>query len=205
MIQNINPNETLQAEEIEFTSDIDWITWRWEKSGLYTSKSAYKILAEGGKVRWFYKAVWKCKAQPTARIFTYLMLQGKTLTRDMLCRRGMNLPLNCAMCDNCPVESSFHVLFLCPYATHVWFEVARTLGKQIFKPALTISRIWKHSWRMVQAHSTMTQREWTSRFICIVWRIWKQRNAVVFGDQRLPPRILANRCTEEMKMWLKFC
>ena len=51
VIQNINPNETLQAEEIEFTSNIDRITWRWEKFGLYTSKSAYKILAEGGKVR----------------------------------------------------------------------------------------------------------------------------------------------------------
>lgn len=205
MIPYINPTETTDIQQLIEPNTRDQIEWKWGAKNVYTASSAYAIMAGAGKIRWGNMAAWKCKAPPTVKIFTYLAMQGKILTRDTLRRRGMNILATCVMCDNCPVESVLHLLYLCPYATTVWFYVAQSLKRPIMKQAMTVQGILSCSWQMVKQQGGMSRKEWMSRFICVTWIIWKQRNAVVFGDNRLPPRLLAERCITERHLWLKYC
>lgn len=175
------------------------ILWHWESSGLYTAKSAYRIMSEGGMIRWRFEFTWKCKILPTAKLFAYLVLKSKILTR------GMNYGIHCSLCQNSPIESIAHVLYLCPYAVSVWFNVAKLLKRPIMKPSGMVENIWNSSWDMVRSTGVMPISEWYVRFICTAWFIWKQRSRVVFGDQCLGTIIVASRCVEEMRLWPLFC
>lgn len=181
------------------------LCWRWGNSGVYTTKSAYKIMSEGGLIQWRLAFIWKCRIPTTVKIFTYLMLKGKILTRDVMLRRVMNYGRHCSMCNNCPTESILHVLYLCPYAVAVWFYVAQLLNRPLMSPAGTVEGIWEKSWGMVNYSGGMSRKEWASRFICTIWFIWKQCNKVVFGEQQVSAQVLAGRCFQEMRMWLSFC
>ena len=109
----------------------DTITWRWEKCGIYTSKSVYKILKGGGREKWKFLTTWSSKIPPTVKKFAYHLLNGKLLTRDVLRRRGMNFDLKCVLCNSCGVESILHLFFLCPYATTFWLEISKILKRKL--------------------------------------------------------------------------
>lgn len=44
----------------------------------------YKILSEGGLENWHFEYIWRCKATPTAKIFAYMVLHDKILTKAVL-------------------------------------------------------------------------------------------------------------------------
>ena len=136
----LEPNRPI-LQQIHFTQETDTLEWRWDKSGKYTSSSAYGILTGGGMTKWPFPKIWKCKVPPTVRIFAYLMLQGKVLTRDVLRRRGIQVERKCVLCSNCPVESGLHLFYLCPYTVEVWFHISNNLNIALIKPGLTIQSI----------------------------------------------------------------
>lgn len=51
---------------------------------------------------------------------------------------------------------------------------------------------------------TMPKKEWVVRFACVTWFVWKQRNNAVFNNQLLDALLVATRCIEEMKLWLRY-
>lgn len=75
-------------QELHLTSDNDEIRWNWEVSANYTAKSIYTLISSGVKIKWPFCTIWTSKVQLTVKIFAYMVLQGKVLTRDML-RRGI--------------------------------------------------------------------------------------------------------------------
>lgn len=203
-MQELNPHETVPTDFFTFTEAADRIQWKWDKSGVYSVKSIYRVLSEGGRIKCTFRETWTCKIPPSVKIFAYLVLCEKLLTRDTL-RRGMNMQLDCVLCDNCPVESILHLLYLCLYAVTVWFEVSRITGITLMTPALTILQIWDKSWQQVRTTGRIPYKQRLARFICVSWMIWKQRNAVVFNKDRLPPTILARRSAKDMQIWLQYC
>lgn len=192
-------------DELTFSGDQDMIVWRWETSGVYTAKSVYRMLSGGGLIKWHFQYTWKSKVPPSAKLFAYFMLHGKILTREVLRRRGMHLGMHCALCQDCPVESIVHVLFLCPYAVTVWFNVALLLDRPIFQIAGTVHQIWEASWAKVQQQGGMSKQDWCSRFICVAWSIWKQRNMVIFRDEYIDAKFVAVKAVQEMSLWKKYC
>lgn len=88
-----------------FTADKDAILWKWCKSGTYSASSFYRIISTAGKIIWPFKYIWKAKVPPTVKIFLYLLLNGKILSRDVLRRRGIQVDPHCVTCLNCPTES----------------------------------------------------------------------------------------------------
>lgn len=204
-IDTVNLEETEQQPPHFDPSAIDTILWKWTASQEYTSKSAYGILTEGGLVLWRHRLLWKCKISPTVKLFAYMVLQGKLLTKDILRRRGMDILVSCAMCMNCPVESTLHLLYLCPYAVSVWFEVSQLLNKTIMHPAMTVQQIWEASWQKAAQQGDTNRKKWLLMFCCTSWEIWKQRNDAIFNDRRLPAKLLAGRCVQQMRLWIKYC
>lgn len=200
----LDPN-TIYPEDIIFTDERDTIVWRWEISGIYTAKSAYRLLSGGGRIKWRYANIWKCKMPHSVQLFTYFLLKGKLLTREGLRRRGMHIEVQCPLCQNCPVESALHVLFLCPYAIEVWFNIGRLLDRPIFQIAGTVRDVWEASWSAVQSQGGMSKREWTGRFACAAWFIWKQRNKAVFTSEWAEAKVVAVQVIQEMELWKRNC
>ena len=110
---------------------------------------------------------------------------------------------SCINCQNCPIESVVHLVFLCPYAVAVWFHIVGILGKPIFKIASSVHDVWQNSWEMVKVGGYMSKKEWSSRFICTIWHIWKRRNNAFFRDQRTEAQPLAFKIILEMDLWFK--
>lgn len=115
----------------------------------------------------------------------------------------MEVSLECVCCRNCPVESTIHLLFLCPEAVATWFHLSNLLSSPILKIEATVEKIWEESWRMVKRKGKMRKKEWVTRFICTAWHIWKNRNDILFNRHKTEAKALAYRSYKEMELWLK--
>lgn len=129
---------------LDFDEEDDAIQWNWSKLRTYDSKSIYKVLSEGGKVKWHYEFIWRSKATPTAKLFAYFILNDKILTKEVL-RRGMSVNLHCVYCANFPIESTLHLLYLCPQVVATWYYLSILMARQIFKLSNSIHQIWEGS------------------------------------------------------------
>lgn len=174
----------------------DQLVWSWTGSGIYSAKSVYSVMMGGGKVQWLFMMVWKSKAPPSVKFFTTMLLQDKILTQQVMERRGIHCDSHCVICNNCPVESSLHLLFLCPFATRVFFSF-KWIGV-IMHQDLTVQAIWLKSARM-----RGTRKEWVVQFMATLWLLWKHRNEVIFGGARKEPKTLAERAVQDSALWLK--
>lgn len=161
----------------------------------------------GGKITWPFRFIWSAKVPPTAKIFAYLLLQDRVLTRDILRKRGIHTEMVCVNCANCPVESVLHLAFLCPFATAVMKLVSSitTVREAHFRIDTSVQGVWIRSWDMVRAQGQYKKKEWTSRFICAIWNVWKRRNGVIFREEHIPAETLAIRIAHEMDLWLSNC
>lgn len=181
---------------------MDQIRWKWNREGIYTARSTYSVISEGGKIRWRFSYIWSAKVPPTVKIFAYMVLNERVLTRRALNRRGIHVDLHCVCCLNCPSESILHLVFLCPFAVEVWFHIANFLKRPLFKIGASVQNVWEGYWNLVKSQGRMSKKEWTSRFICAIWNLWKNRNAIIFREQRTAAKILALRTIQEMNLWL---
>lgn len=197
----IDPEDT-ELQNIVLTNRDDLMRWKWGNTGTYSASSLYKAMVGIGKTRWPFMIVWKSRVPPTIKVFITMMLRDKILTHDVMNRRGMHCNLACMMCANCPIESTLHLLFLCPYATHVWFLVSNLVGSVLMRSDLTTQLTWFRSQEM---KGKLETHKWVTYYMCTVWNIWKQRNQLIFGGSRKDPSLLADIIYNEAVMWLNNC
>lgn len=197
--------DLLLSDHINFTQQEDYISWRLDHHGHYSSKSMYMVLTTMGKTRWHFSFTWKCPVPLTVKIFSFMALKNKILTKVVLSRRGMNVDQRCVLCTACMRETTLHLLFLCPYAVAVWAEVAAMLQCPILSIGDSIKQTWYRSWARVSQGGAMKIKVWAASLMCTMWHIWKQRNAVVFGGQAMRPQAEAIRCVQQFRLWLQHC
>lgn len=194
---------------VNFTEEQDSLRWVWGSTGTYSSSSVYKIMAEGGRIIMHNLEVWTAKVPPSVRIFGYLLLRRRILTRDALRRRGINCDRHCVMCSSNWDETAVHLLFRCSYARRVWRIVESELGCKLVSANTvqgvvpTVRYIWEAS--RLAGGNTITSQVWMVRFLCTLWWIWRQRNNRIFRGEVVPPEMLAWKVLQEGAMWLKFC
>lgn len=143
--------------------------------------------------------IWKSKLPPTVKVFASMLLRDKFLTHEVMERRRMHVDPHCLMCKNCPIESTAHLLFLCPYATHVWYLISAMWGYRIMQPRGTVWDIWQVSKTL---RGQRKKSEWVVHFVATAWILWKHRNNVVFRGARMEPRIIADRVYQESRLWI---
>ena len=85
------------------SSSRDFLIWRVDPSGSYSTKSAYNLLKdEGNSVTEdsASKIIWRLKIPPRASSFSWRIFKNRLPTRDNLRRRHVELPsYNCPLCD----------------------------------------------------------------------------------------------------------
>ena len=90
----------------------DMVVWTKTKSGKFSAKSLYLALEADCPVLFPSSCIWNVWVQPKISLFAWEAAWGKTLTLDLVQKRGWSLANRCFMClEN--EETINHLLLHC--------------------------------------------------------------------------------------------
>lgn len=117
----------------------DWWAWEQEKHGVYSVKTAYRLLAStyqpateapesSGDEVW--KKTWKLNVPPKVRVLWWRVLHDFLPAKSELQRRHIEPT---AFCETCGAESEpiRHVLLDCTIARMFWQEIKSITGSKL--------------------------------------------------------------------------
>jgi hypothetical protein len=151
--------------------------WIPSSKGAFEVRSYYQVLSSHGPISFPWKGIWRTKAPPRVAFFAWTAARGKILTIDNLCRRGMIVVNRCYLCKS-DGESVDHLLLHCEVANALWNAILSRLGLCWVMPnsVRKLLACWCSGGR------TRSAVAWKMIPLCLMWCIWRERNARCFED-----------------------
>ncbi|KAJ3699256.1 hypothetical protein LUZ61_002961 [Rhynchospora tenuis] len=175
--------------------DTQQSVWKWTSSGIYSSASAYSILADPGVRSSYYTLLWNLKIPPKVKIFLWVLLLDRVLTQqNLLVRNWPSIPA-CKCCDHGTFETSSHLFVLCNYARRVWTLIQIRFSLPLLILAPDLEELWLQN-RASVGHS------WDIIWAAVTWAILKERNRRIFSNKSLPPNLLMAEICAAISAWL---
>ena len=116
-----------------------------------------------------WRRAWKSRTPLKIRIFIWLLLRQRLMTRSFRQRMAPDSAGDCALCG-ANLENCEHLFVLCPISQAVW----RAVG--VARPTLTSLEDF---WRSIGDGPYRRVAEWQLIFATL-WSIWLHRNDVIF-------------------------
>lgn len=182
----------------------DILRWRWTANGQYSANSLYVVMTSGGLIAWRFTEIWKYSIPPSVRVFLFLLLRDKLLTKETMLRRQFNCNGDCVLCATNQLESALHLFFRCVYSIRIWEGICAYLGVPILVNDATVELIWERSSSRFR-RSRVTRNRWQIFFSAGCWAIWRQRNSLIFEGKRLPVDVVINWIIREATLWEANC
>jgi len=113
--------------DVHLSSSADIHRWKFESSGFFSSRSAYKAFFVGAIKFEPWKRLWKSWAPNKCKIFLWLAIHNRCWTADCLQKRGLPHPDRCPLCDQ-EEENIQHILTSCVFARQFWFNILQPLN-----------------------------------------------------------------------------
>lgn len=86
------------------------------------------------------------------------------------------------------LETSWHLMWSCPFSRLIWHEVAAWTGCEALKlPATSSESSLKHCQRLISKTPPIYRKGVKAMLMMICWEIWKEMNAYVFRAKQ--PRV----------------
>lgn len=111
--------------------------WKFEASGEFSTRSAYRSFFVGSITFEPRKQIWKSWAPGNCRMFIWLGIRNRCWTADRLENRGLPHPEQCPLCDQ-EGETVQHILTSCVFARQFWFEILQPLNLSSLVPSRRI-------------------------------------------------------------------
>ena len=139
-------------------------------------KSSYQVLNASRIGDFPRKIIWKSKVPPRVAFFSWTAALGKILTADNLRKRHIVLVSWCCMCKAAG-ESMDHLLLHCSYAKELWDLVFAMFGVHwvMLRRVIDLFVCWQR-----RLGSQQRSVIWRAVPHCLMWCIWKERNARTF-------------------------
>ena len=154
------------------------VKWRLERSGCFSVKSAYKLLAGKDEAQHNgWEKLWKIRAPHRCKNFLWLMMRESLLTNFSRCERHLTVDSTCPMCEE-ESEETIHVFRDCRRVKQLWKKIVPKHRQDTFWNG----NLEQWGWRNVR-FKTNEDKEWASLFTIICWWIWKRRNLAVFEQK----------------------
>lgn len=96
-------------KDIEITEGAHEVKWALEKSGQFTTKSVYRMIAHRGVSNYRMRKTWECKLPLKLKIFLWLIMQDRLQTGITLRRRRWKGSHKCIICNS--PETIDHIFF----------------------------------------------------------------------------------------------
>ena len=158
------------------------VVWTKTKSDKFSSKFLYLALEADCPVLFPSSCIWNVWVQPKISLFAWEDAWGKTLTLDLVQKRGWSLANRCFMClEN---EGTIdHLLLHCSKTRRTLWELLFTL--------VGVSWVLPFSVRetLLSRHSSFVGKKrrnvWRTAPLHIFWTVWKAMNRLAFKDDEL--------------------
>ncbi|XP_056688714.1 uncharacterized protein [Spinacia oleracea] len=170
------------------TSDTeDFLYWDFHKSGKFTVKTAYAMLAveESSDMinvpqNNIYKMLWSSGIHPKWKLFLWKLLHNGLATKVNLGRKGIQVSILCDVCG-CGEEDIQHLFRFCNFAQHVWRSGSLAIHSE-FNETMSFSEWFLFYIRQFQRQDGNRSLRIVS-FISTLWGLWLTRNNRVFRGE----------------------
>lgn len=147
----------------------DSVKWALEKNGIYSTKSLYRFITDGGMVSRIAGYIWKCKIPLKIKFFLWQTFNNKLQVAQSLSKRGWKGDIHCCLCG--AFETVNHLLFGCSLARFVWGVVQTIFHLDWLPNSLDdLSCVW------FQGRGPVPKRLLMFFFAGFAWSIWTTRN-----------------------------
>ncbi|KAK3189625.1 hypothetical protein Dsin_029186, partial [Dipteronia sinensis] len=138
---------------------------------------------------------------PKVEVFTWQLLKGRILVRNVLSRLGMNqmVSIDCPICST-EIETIDHIFLHCAWSSQLWATCMGWWGIS-FCTTLTVND-WVNGWNGLCPFLNM-KRDWNLLFFAMVWTIWEFRNNVVFGGKDANSSMAQDSVRFRVAWWFK--
>jgi hypothetical protein len=140
-----------------------------------------------------FKEVWRVKIPQTIKIFLYLFLQDRILTKEVLHRRNIFAPAACVLCTATQLETGTHLFFYCRYAVRAWARLERLAGCNLIRMGDTVQEVWTNSVQHLRLKGELTYNRGVILIMSLCWHLWTSRNNRIFKSNLCPPEITVER------------
>ncbi|KAF5207613.1 hypothetical protein FRX31_002798 [Thalictrum thalictroides] len=170
-----------------FSENEDSWVWIWSRKGRFTVKSMYKHLIDekftriGNRVVFPSGLVWGMELPMNIKLFFWSLFLGKTLTRQNLVNRGLEISTCCPLCNLLP-ESVEHLFLHFPLVLELWFDLLRSKQHLLIKLyEADFVRTWFSQWPTTSGNGLLV-RVWSYLPYAVAWITLKSRNNKVFNE-----------------------
>lgn len=164
----------------------------------------YSALATSGKIGGRFNSIWSYRIPPSIKVFLFLLINEKLLTREVMIRRQFNCPTECPLCNSGILESALHLFFQCTFAKLIWAGICNYLGCSIQLDVLSVHEFWYEASNRYR-ESVRTRRRWQVFIAAGCWAIWRQRNLKIFEEGGATASVVIDWIIREATLWEKHC
>ena len=192
-------NQILQTPLLQ-SVHVDKETWRFEKNGLYSVRSAYREIISSydallqHRVPWNFNIIWNLKLPPKIKNFLWRICRNCLPTRMRLITKGVQCPPTCAICDNYE-EDGKHLFFACSKSVGCW----QRLGFWF-----SIQQVWSSTASCADIiFSLLQQLDVTQQHIFSVtlWSIWKHMNNKLWNNIVETIQLIGDQAVAFLNSW----
>lgn len=191
-IFNSRDSSIILSTPIDKEVDDSWY-WRKEKFGQYSVKSAYLMLEEvhpfSANNSGFWRTLWNLKIPPKVKNFLWRASTDCLPSREMLRTRNVQVSPVCAVC-NADVESIFHVLVLCPFASICLAKLNCPL------PSVIDSNFTEWLTMVFQYQKNMVLK-----IVMVCWLVWRSRNELIWNKRSIDPNEVVLSASSILDQW----
>ncbi|KAK3211546.1 hypothetical protein Dsin_016252 [Dipteronia sinensis] len=193
----------LVLENIKLRNNIqDALAWHFCPNGIFSVSSFRRCLEESGDhMDEFFPFIWKGICPPKIEVFTWQLLKGRLMVREVLRRFGVNgiVSVECPLCL-AGSESIDHLFLQCTWSNKLWRLCMGVWGVHSCSNA-TVSE-WLLGWNGF-CSSRSSSRVWNILFFAVIWTIWECRNEVVFRGIQADVYLAMDTIKFRVALWFK--
>lgn len=185
-------------QDVNLSDSIDDISWNWNESGSYSSKSAYLFQFEGSFTPIDFSSLWKPSAELKIQFFGWLVLHQKTLTVQSLLHRHWPCNWICRL-YTCAFEDTNHLFSVCSFVREVWNFVRswQALPPVIADPTAGTSVWWAAINCVLSKDQKLAVR---GALLTTWWNVWLERNNRIFANSARTEREVAYVIKQELDL-----
>lgn len=169
----------------------DYVAWNFEKSGLFSVNSAYRLAlrrehgegeigtsstpTDGRKV---WKSLWSTQVPEKVKVFAWKVANNGIPTQANKCYRHLVQHENCEMCGF-EREDCYHACVMCPHAV----ALRHAMREHWVLPSEEDLRYTGPQWLLILTSKYSEQV--VANLLMLMWRVWSVRNGALRASQKI--------------------